>query len=39
MIKFKNVTVIYDKDIVGLDNVSFKIDNGEFVFLVGKTGA
>lgn len=39
MIEFKNVTVVYDKDIVGLDNVSFKIDDGEFVFLVGKTGA
>ncbi len=39
MIKFKDVTVIYDKNIVGLDNVSFKIEDGEFVFLVGKTGA
>ena len=39
MIKFKDVTVIYDKDIVGPDNVSFKIEDGEFVFLVGKTGA
>lgn len=39
MIEFKNVTVVYDKDIVGLDNVSFKIKDGEFVFLVGKTGA
>ncbi|MBQ3023180.1 MAG: cell division ATP-binding protein FtsE [Clostridia bacterium] len=39
MIKFKNVSVVYDKDIIGLDNVSFKIDDGEFVFLVGKTGA
>lgn len=39
MINFKNVTVVYDKDIVGLDNVSFKINDGEFVFLVGKTGA
>ena len=39
MIEFKNVTVVYDKDIVGLDNVSFKIEDGEFVFLVGKTGA
>ncbi len=39
MIEFKNVTVVYDKDIVGLDNVSFKINDGEFVFLVGKTGA
>ncbi|MBE7033341.1 MAG: cell division ATP-binding protein FtsE [Ruminococcaceae bacterium] len=39
MIKFKGVTVVYDKDIIGLDNVSFKIEDGEFVFLVGKTGA
>lgn len=39
MIEFKNVTVVYDKDIIGLDNVSFKINDGEFVFLVGKTGA
>lgn len=39
MIEFKDVTVVYDKDIVGLDNVSFKISDGEFVFLVGKTGA
>ncbi len=39
MIRFKNVTVVYDKDIIGLDNVSFKIEDGEFVFLVGKTGA
>lgn len=39
MIEFKNVTVIYDNDIIGLENVSFKIDDGEFVFLVGRTGA
>ena len=39
MIKFKNVSVVYDKDIVGLENVSFKINDGDFVFLVGKTGA
>ena len=39
MIEFKDVTVVYDKDVVALDNVSFKIEDGEFVFLVGKTGA
>lgn len=39
MIEFKEVTVVYDKNVIGLDNVSFKIENGEFVFLVGKTGA
>ncbi len=39
MIEFRSVTVIYDNDIVGLENVSFNIEEGEFVFLVGKTGA
>ena len=39
MIKFKDVSVVYDKEIVALDHVSFEINDGEFVFLVGKTGA
>ena len=39
MIEFKDVTVIYDKDVIGLDNVCFTINDWEFVFLVGKTGA
>lgn len=39
MIDFKNVTHVYKNNVVGLDNVSFHIDKGEFVFLVGKTGA
>ena len=39
MIKFDNVTVVYKNNVTGLDKVSFHIDKGEFVFLVGKTGA
>lgn len=39
MIDFDNVTVIYKNNVTGLDKVSFHIDKGEFVFLVGKTGA
>lgn len=39
MISFKNVTKIYDNNVVGLDNVSFTIQKGEFVFLVGQSGA
>lgn len=39
MIDFDNVTVVYKNNVTGLDKVSFHIDKGEFVFLVGKTGA
>ena len=40
MIEFKNVTKQYeDAGNIALSNVSFTIENGEFVFLVGSSGA
>ncbi len=39
MIKFQNVTKIYPPDTAVLQDVSFEIEEGEFVSIVGKSGA
>ncbi len=39
MIKFKNVTKIYDNEAVALNNINLGIKKGEFVFLVGQSGS
>lgn len=39
MIEFDRVTKIYSNGSIGLQGVSFKIDKGEFVFVVGQSGS
>lgn len=39
MIQFHNVSLAYQKDATALQNVSLKIQKGEFVFLSGPSGA
>jgi cell division transport system ATP-binding protein len=38
IIEFEGVSVMYESRLV-LNQVDFKLDNGEFVYLIGKTGA
>jgi cell division transport system ATP-binding protein len=39
VIFFNNVTKQYDNGTIALDNINFFIDKGEFVFIVGSSGA
>jgi cell division transport system ATP-binding protein len=39
MIKFNHVYKVFEKDIKALDDVTFSIEKGEFVFLTGPSGA
>ncbi len=39
IIQFDNVSMRYKKDAVVLHNITFSVDRGEFVFLVGSSGA
>jgi len=38
-INMSSVTKIFAPDIVALDNVNFKVDSGEFVYVMGKSGS
>lgn len=39
MIEFKNVSKIYDNNVIALSNINLTIERGEFIFLVGPSGA
>lgn len=39
MIRFENISKSYSKRIQALDNINFTIEDGEFVFLIGPSGA
>jgi len=39
MIEFRNVKKVYDNGTVALDGVNLRVNDGEFVFIVGASGA
>lgn len=39
MIKLKDISKVYKKNIVALDNINLEINQGEFVFIIGESGA
>lgn len=39
MISLKNVSKIYSDNTIGVENISFEVKDGEFVFIIGKTGS
>lgn len=39
MIELKNVSKKYEKGVLAIDNINLKIDQGEFVFIVGDSGS
>ena len=39
MIEFKNINKTYDTGTVAVNNANFKIEKGEFAFLVGSSGS
>jgi len=39
LVEFKEVSKIYKNNVLALDNINLKIDEGEFVFIIGESGA
>src|SRR6476660_8130847 len=39
VIEFRDVSTVYESGDVGVENVTFQFERGEFVFLVGSTGS